>query len=150
MATGQFNYTPIRNTALALIKKFGGKVQSSILRVVEGSAADPTKPWRRGQPGVLEFKFTALVSTLPFPALGQPSSDGEATIIVPGDIITTGERFAPATLCGPPTITDRVQVGTVIYGILGVQDISGDETPIMFKLRCKPWPQIISAPQTPF
>lgn len=43
-------------------------------------------------------------------------------------------------LCGFPVITDRLFIDGQYYAILGVQDISPDDIPIIFKMRCRAWP----------
>lgn len=145
-----FDYNPIRNTAIALVKKFGRKVPCSLMRAVEGTAPDATKPWRRGDPTFLEFKFIGIVSNLGFPKLGDPSTDADQDITVPGDLATTGAESDVLTLCGDPVLTDRIVTDSLQFGILGVHSIKPDDKTIIYKLRCRAWPLTMSKQSTQF
>lgn len=141
-----FNYDPIRTTAIALINKFGRQVQCVLLRTLETAAADSNKPWRRGDPTILEFKFIGVISTLGFPKKSDPITDRDLDIIIPGDLATTGAEGSPLVLCGDPVaLVDRIQVGDALYQILGVQDITPDDKTIIYKVRARAWP--VLAPQ---
>jgi hypothetical protein len=149
-----FNYTPLGKTVVALLAKFGKPVPCSVLRSVNPTPSDANKPWRVGAPTVLEFQFKGYVKTLGFPALGTPIGDDDADVLVPGTIVSTGAVGSPGTLCGLITKNDRIQAttdqGTIQYGVLGIQDITPANTPLLIKLRCRAWPQLLSTPQTPF
>lgn len=146
----QFDFTGIRNTAIALVKKFGKHVPCTLLRAVEGAAPDPTMPWRLGDATFLEFKFTGIVSTLGFPKRSDPITDLDQDVIAPGDLATTGAESDAGILCGDPQLTDRIIAGSLQLGILGVQDITPDDKTVIYKIRCRAWPLISSKPSTPF
>lgn len=153
MAT-KFNYTPLRNTAIGLVKNFGKTVQCSLLRNVNVTPDDADKPWRGADPTIKSFTFTAVVLTKGFTEEGNgPRADQK--IIIPGDIVTTAADGDPATLCGMPLETDRIQAesitGTIIeYGILGLQDVTPDGLPMIIKASLRAWPSTTKQPATPF
>lgn len=141
MAT-KFNYTPLRNTAIALVKQFGKTTQCALLRNVNLTPDDADKPWRGADLQIKEFVFTAVVLT-------KPSSDdgprGDQKIIIPGDIVSVAATGDPATLCGMPTKNDRIRAelvtGTTLeYYILGMQDITPDGLPMIIKANLRAWP----------
>lgn len=145
----QFNFTPLRTGAIALVKYFGRHTQFKVLRTVDGAAPDAAKPWRVGSPSLLEFPFTGVLITLAMPRMGNPDADGVAELYAPGDLPTVAALTAPGTLCGMPLLTDRIYAGGKQYAILGIQDISSDQT-LLIKMRVKAWPQLTSQPSTGF
>lgn len=54
------------------------------------------------------------------------------------------------TVCGAPTTVDRLLVGNQLYAILGVQDVTPDAAPIIFKMRCRAWPTLSKQGGVPF
>lgn len=150
----RFNYTPLRNIAIGLVKQFGKGVQCSLLRNVNTTPDDATKPWRGSDPTIKEFKFTAVALTKPFLDEGN-GARGDVKIIIPGDIVTTAAEGDPATLCGMPVETDRIIVqqrtGVLIeYGILGLQDVTPDDEPMIIKGSLRAWPLTTKQPSTPY
>jgi hypothetical protein len=150
----KFNYTPLRNTALALVKRFGKSTLCSLLRNVNATPDDVSKPWRGADPTIKEFRFFAVALTKPFSSEGN-GPRGDVKLIMPGDIVTTTAEGDPMTVCGMPLETDRITVeqipGTVIeYGILGIQDVTPDGDPMILKVDLRAWPLITKQPQTPF
>lgn len=150
MAAPHFDFNPIRNTAIALVKQFGKKIPCTLIRAVEGSAPDPTLPWRLGDASFLQFKFIGVVSTLGFPKRSDPITDQDQDVIAPGDLATTGAESDATILCGDPTRADRIIAGNLQLGILGIQDVTPDDKVIIYKMRCRAWPLILSAPRTPY
>lgn len=135
-----FNYSKIRNTAQTLVKKFGRPC--ILLRPVEATPSDATKPWRVGDGTTTEFACRGVFTALPFPKRSDPIVDAsEADLMIGGDIGTE------------PLLTDRIQVIGVItgetnpiYAIIGVHRIDPDGTPIAYGLRIRSWSVIVSAP----
>lgn len=147
-----FDFTSIRNTAIDLVKVYGG-TPCLLIRVVDGSPVDITKPWRPGAATTKRFAFSGSVSTLGFPRRSDPVVDMDADIIAPGDIVTTTAVGDPNTVCGSPLLTDFIQVvdGGLMFAILGIKDIKpGIVKPVIFLIRGKPWPQIAPQPSMDF
>lgn len=177
MAQGHYDFTPIRNTATALLKRFGKSAPVLLLRDVNTAVTDPTKPWRGAPSTVRRYPFIASVLTLGFPKRSDPILDKDVNVIAPGDMISTLElpEMQPsagiglnmsvvlsagnlqagagigvsmtavlftASVCGPPTTTDRLYIEGQYYSILGVQDLSPDALPIIFTMRCRAWPTL--------
>lgn len=142
-----FDYSPIRATALALVKQFGNnEVPCILLRNVNAEPADEDKPWRGDDAVIKQFQFIAVESTL-----DDEASDADRKLLVPGDIVDVAADDDSSTLCGAPLVTDRIQLPSGIYAILGpVKDVSGAGVPIIFKLRLRAWPQLLTQPSTPF
>lgn len=146
----QFDYGPIRQTALDLIKRFGRKLPVNLLRATEATPADPAKPWRVGDGTVTTFPFIGVYAALGFPKTRDPVVDAtECDIIMPGDVNTDSVGNV-LTVPIEPVLLDRIQImGSLngatdpIFAILGVQRIDPDGTPICFKLRCRVWSTII-------
>lgn len=145
--TVQFDYSKIRNTAIGIVKKFGAHVPCILLRPAEAAPPISSLPWRLGPATRINaFPFTGVISTLGFPRRSDPITDRELDIIAPGDLAQVFSTLDPTMQCGSPNTTDRVQVtdqGNVTqYAIIGVQDITPDALTIIFKLRCKAFPDI--------
>lgn len=150
----KFNYGPLRNVAIGLVKQFGKTTQCSLLRNVNSTPDDATKPWRGSDPTIKEFKFTAVALTKPFLDEGS-GPRGDVKIIIPGDIVSTAAVGDPGTLCGMPLETDRIIVeqrpGSLIeYGILGLQDVTPDGESMIIKASLRAWPLTTKQPSTPF
>ena len=140
-----FKYTPIRNTAIKLLKQFGRPC--TLLRAVDPTPSDPTMPWRVGTPTIQQFNTICVVLTTGFPKRADPIVDQDQEILMPGDIITAGSVADPSILCGLPTLVDRIQVGSLQLAILGIRDLSPDGTPIIFNLRGRSFPIITVQPR---
>lgn len=144
-----FNYTPIRKTALGLIKSFGRSC--FLLRGSDPVAADPTKPWRVGDPTIVHFPFKGIYIPIPLPRMGEPSSDpGEVDIIMPGDVDTDSNGNVVGVI--EPLTTDRLQIiGRIgdetdpFYAIIGIHRIDPSGSPFMFKMRCTSQPFLIAS-----
>jgi hypothetical protein len=139
----RFNYTPIRNTALSLIKKFGRPC--ILMRPIEGALSDVNMPWLGGDsPTFDSYPFIGVVSGLPFPKRADPSMDQtEVEITVPGDIAVE------------PLTTDRLQlIGVLagetnpIYQIVGVHRVDPSGDTIIYTLRCTAWATLVAAPSS--
>ncbi len=147
----KFDFGPIRSVAIDLVKQFGRTAPCVLLRAVEAPPADASTPWRRGTPTRIDqFPFIGVVSTLGFPKRANPQTDHDLDLIIPGDLTSTTSSLDGKTLCGPPTLTDRLQVtylgATSQYSIIGIQDITPDDLVIIFKVRCKAFCEIIGQP----
>jgi len=143
------NYATLRTDVIALVKSFGKTAPMSILRVVEASAPDASMPWRRGDPtAIKEFRFIGVAFTPGFPALSEPVTEDDKTIIIPGDIVTTAAQGDPSTICGDLLLTDRVQIGSKQYQILGMQDITPDALPIIYKVKARAWQRLLMQPSS--
>ena len=143
----QFDYTNIRATALALVKKFGRNTLMHIDRTVEATAADPTKPWRVGTGTILQFPFYGVCLGAGIPRRSDVVYDSQQVFFIPGDIRETAALTDPLTLCGEMTLNDRVHVNSKIYSIVGIQDIEmEDDQSMLFIVRGKAWPNIQMQP----
>ena len=147
---GAIDYAALRTTMVALVKSFGKTAPMKILRAIEGSAPDPTKPWRRDPATIKSFPFIGVCSTVGFPAQGVPTTDDDKTFIIPGDIGSVAAEGDPGTLCGDLQYTDRVLLGTIEYQILGMQDVTPDDVPIIIKVRGRAWQPLSTPPPTQF
>lgn len=150
----KFNYTPLRNKAIALVKEFGKTTQCSLLRNVNTTPDDANKPWRGADVTIKEFKFTAVALTKGFTAEGN-GPRGDQKILIPGDLVTATAEGDPLTVCGMPLETDRIKVetitGTIVeFGILGLQDVTPDGQPMIIKADLRAWPLITVQPPTPY
>lgn len=176
-----FDFGPIRDVAIGLIKQFSQQAPIILLRNVNTTPANPAQPWEGAAARILQFTFNGTVSTLGFPKRSDPIMDRDIDVVAPGDLATTvADQFLPAgfpqpglgigmsvklgvggfgsihgggdlgvsmstalnitTVCGFPATTDRLLIGKDLYAILGVQDVTPDSQPILFKLRCRAWP----------
>lgn len=118
-------FDEMRAELIAEIKANGRDI--IVLAVNEATPADPLKPHRVGPGTVVQYPCKAIVSDLGMPD-GEVSGEMQKNCIVPGDLGTK------------PTDAMRVQIGSLIYGILGVQEYDPDGTPIGWKLRLQAWP----------
>lgn len=91
MAQGHYDFAPIRNTATALLKRFGKSEPVLLLRDVNTTVADPTKPWRGSPSKIRRYPFIASVLTLGFPKRSDPILDKDVNVIAPGDMISVLE-----------------------------------------------------------
>jgi hypothetical protein len=143
-----FDFTSIRETALRLVKEFGNyNTPAILLRTVEADAPDASLPWRRDAPtSILEFPFIGYDSTIE-----SDTADQDKFIIAPGDLATTGATGSPDTLCGEPTVKDRILLdGEVEYAILNIVPIRGAGVPIIYKMKCRAWQSLLTQPSTPY
>lgn len=140
------DFNKLRADAIELVKRAGRKVPSTLLRTVNATPTDPTKPWRVGTGSILQFKFTGVVSYIGFPRNSDPKDDGNIEVIIPGDLAETGSVSDPNTLCGDPTLVDRLDIDGVQYSIMGIQPVKPYDKAIIYKVRAKPWPSIFSLP----
>lgn len=136
-----FNFGPIRNTAIAAIKKFGRTAPCVLLRNVTSTPADADKPWRGDTATIKEFKFTGIV----VPARDS-SSDRDVTIYVPGDIVDVAAEGDSGTLCGDVQPTDQIKTVDTVYGILSMSDITPDDKTIFWKVAGRAWPRLRPQP----
>lgn len=143
---GAIDYSALRTTMVALVKSFGKTASMKILRAVEGTAPDPTLPWRRNAATIKSFSFIGVSSTVGFPAQGVATSDDDKTFIIPGDIVTTAADGDAMTICGGLQYTDRILLGTIEYQILGIQDVTPDDLPIIIKVRGRAWQPLAMQP----
>lgn len=154
MTTQQFDYTGIRNAAIGLVKYFGKKVPLAIARPLEGSAVSPGEPWRVNPGTTLTFPFLGPIFTVTLRKYSDPVNDQEQVVYIPGDIVTTPSNENTAILCGPIDLNDRViaqdYTGKQYYQIVGIQDVTPDNLPVVFICKCKAWPMLIRQPATPF
>lgn len=146
MAT--FNFEPLRQVGISLIKKFGRPVPCRVLRSVDGTPPDPEKPWRVSAGSQLVFQVTGVV--LPYVIKATQDTDQEAVIYLPGDVVDVGEDSAPATKCGAIQATDIIESQGVNYSILGMHSLTPGANPIFFKMRCKAWPSDTMTQPTSF
>lgn len=144
----QFNYEPIRQTAIKLIKQFGRPTACQLVRSVDGAAPDPTKPWRVGDATALTFLFQGVV--LPYSVKADSQTDPTAIIFVPGDIIDVKAQEDVSISCGAVIPTDNIVSGNIRYSIEGLHDLTPGAQPIFYKLRCKVWPLDMKTPSTQF
>lgn len=138
-----FDFNPVRDKAIDTLTSLGRKAQAQLLRIVDGAPVDPSKPWRAAAGTTLTFNFIGSFITLEPGALhSDPTLDGDMSAILPGTIIDAKAVEDGVTVCGAPTLNDFVQTQGSRYAIIGVKDITPDDLPIIFKLRCKSWPSI--------
>lgn len=142
----------LRDDAIALVKAAGKATPMAILRKVDGTPADPAMPWRVTAGSVQEFQFIGVGPfTIEMPSQGNPTTDGDANAIAPGDLVDTAAEGDPDELCGMPVAqSDRLQVtdaqGTRQYAIIGIQDVTPGDKPIIIKMRVKLWPALTPQP----
>lgn len=142
----QFNYAPLVATANRLVKQFGkSNVTMAIVRNVADTPDDPDKPWRGTAATIKEFVFLGLAFTTTI-----SSADNDQTVYAPGDLSEVAATGDPGTLCGSPTTSDYVRIGSDYYSIIGVQDVTPDNKPAIFTMKCRAWPLLTRQPSTPF
>ena len=136
---GAIDYAALRTTMVALVKSFGKTAPMKILRAVEADPPDSSLPWRRSAATIKAFPFIGVATTVGFPAQGVPTADDDKTFIIPGDIGTVAAEGDPGTLCGEIQLNDRILLGSIEYQILGKQDVTPDDLPIIIKVRGRAW-----------
>lgn len=93
------------------------------------TAADPPVPTPAFPPD-LGLSMSVILKTGTFAAMQAGDALG----------ISMQAALNLTPLCGFPVTTDRLLIDGQYYAILGVQDISPDDIPIIFKMRCRAWP----------
>jgi hypothetical protein len=122
MATPHFDFGPLRDTAIGLLKQFGRKAPIVLLRNVNETPADPTQPWLGAKARVRTFQFFGTVSTIGFPKKSDPGLDHDVDIIAAGDVVTTA---ADSSVPGPAFPPDLGVSMSVKLGVGGFGSIHG-------------------------
>lgn len=111
-----------------LIKKNGE--QSTLRRKVDGTPPDPTKPWKPGTPGFLDFPVSAV--WLDFDARridGQLIKEGDQEVLIPASELGTAL---------PDASTDHlVRVSGQEWEVIRVETLQPNEQLILHTLQVR-------------